>query len=77
MATLAIGDIHGNLRALDDLPRQIGPEAGGGVPWSFSGTTSTEDAIRRAAFSHGVLSAIRQLDGPIFQSARNDPREAG
>jgi serine/threonine protein phosphatase 1 len=53
MATIAIGDIHGNLPALDDLLGQIGGEAGKGDTIVFLG-----DYIDRGPDTKGCVEAI-------------------
>lgn len=56
MSTYAIGDIHGNLAALDSLLRQIGPELGPGDVLVFLG-----DYIDRGAHSKGCIERIVRL----------------
>lgn len=53
MATLAIGDIHGNLAALTDLLDQVSSEAGRGDTVVFLG-----DYIDRGPDSRGCIEAI-------------------
>jgi serine/threonine protein phosphatase 1 len=53
MSTIAIGDVHGNLLALDDLLGQIGREAGDGDTVVFLG-----DYIDRGADTKGCVEAI-------------------
>lgn len=56
MAVIAVGDIHGNLRALDDLLRQVTPEIGSGDTLVFLG-----DYIDRGPDSKGCLERILDL----------------
>jgi serine/threonine protein phosphatase 1 len=53
MATIAVGDIHGNLPALDDLLGQVGGEVGAGDGVVFLG-----DYIDRGPSSKGCVEAI-------------------
>ena len=53
MATIAIGDIHGNLPALKDLLAQLGPEVTAGDAVVFLG-----DYIDRGPDSRGCVDAI-------------------
>ena len=53
MATIAIGDIHGNLHALSDLLEQVRDEVGEGDTVVFLG-----DYIDRGADSRGCVDAI-------------------
>lgn len=56
MATIAIGDIHGNCRALDDLLKQIEPELTDDDTVVFLG-----DYIDRGPDSRGCIDAILRL----------------
>ena len=57
MATISIGDIHGNLSALDDVLNQLRREVETGDTVVFLG-----DYIDRGMFSyHGVLRSVLQL----------------
>jgi len=56
MAVIAIGDIHGNLRALDDLLRQVTPEVGRDDTIVFLG-----DYIDRGPDSRGCIERILDL----------------
>ena len=58
MATLAIGDIHGNLAALDELLGRIRGEAGRGDTVVFLG-----DYIDRGPDSRGCIEAILDFRG--------------
>jgi serine/threonine protein phosphatase 1 len=53
MATIAVGDIHGNLRALDDLLMKIAGEVGDGDDVVFLG-----DYVDRGPDSKGCVDAI-------------------
>jgi hypothetical protein len=57
MATIAIGDIHGNAEALADLLGQLRGELD-------PGDTGLDTS------AHGVLTAMRLPDGRVFQSPR-------
>jgi hypothetical protein len=46
MAIIAIGDVHGNIRALNDLLTQLEREIGSDDTSSSWATTSTEEPIR-------------------------------
>ncbi|HET9371070.1 MAG TPA: hypothetical protein VFO19_12510 [Vicinamibacterales bacterium] len=63
MTTVAIGDIHGNRRALDDLRLKLQP--GAEAPEHPRRATVGIDTI-----SHGVLTALCWPDRAVFQSAR-------
>lgn len=56
MATIAIGDIHGNRPALDDLLAQLHPEVGRGDTVVFLG-----DYIDRGPDSRGCIDAILEF----------------
>jgi serine/threonine protein phosphatase 1 len=56
MAVIAVGDIHGNLRALDDLLNQVAPEVGSGETIVFLG-----DYIDRGPDSKGCIERILDL----------------
>ena len=83
MATIAIGDIHGNLAALFDLLGQLRHEVGGEDVVVFHWNNAELDAdgwprpkivgntIGIDTISHGVLTAIRMPDRQVFQSARH------
>src|SRR5579872_6140200 len=53
MAVIAVGDIHGNLRALDDLLNRVGAEAGSGDTVVFLG-----DYVDRGSDSKGCIERI-------------------
>jgi serine/threonine protein phosphatase 1 len=56
MAVIAVGDIHGNLRALDDLLGEVTPEIGSGDTIVFLG-----DYIDRGPDSKGCIERILDL----------------
>jgi len=56
MAVIAVGDIHGNLSALDDLLDQVGSEIGSGDTIVFLG-----DYIDRGPDSRGCIERILDL----------------
>ena len=56
MAVIAVGDIHGNLRALDDLLDRLTPEIGGGDTLVFLG-----DYIDRGPDAKGCIERILEL----------------
>lgn len=58
MATIAVGDIHGNLAALDDLLGQIRGEVGAGDAVVFLG-----DYIDRGPDTRGCVDAILEFRG--------------
>lgn len=65
MAVFAIGDIHGNLRALNDLLDQVTPEMGSGDTLIFLG-----DFIDRGPETRGCIERILELrrttTGPVI-----------
>ena len=60
MATFAIGDVHGNLRALDDLLGQLRRESGAGDTVVFLG-----DYIDRGPDSLGSVASILQFQREV------------
>jgi serine/threonine protein phosphatase 1 len=56
MATIAIGDIHGNLAALEDLLGQLAPDLTTGDTLVFLG-----DYIDRGPHSRGCIDRILEL----------------
>jgi len=60
MATIAIGDIHGNLPALDDLLRQIRPDGVEGNVFVFLG-----DYIDGGSQSRGCVDAILRFQHEV------------
>jgi hypothetical protein len=84
MAAIAIGDIHGNIAALDDVLDLIAPEVSAGdiVVYGHWGNTLVDadgwprPRIRKRtigidSIKHGVLTAYRLPDGAVFQSRRH------
>jgi serine/threonine protein phosphatase 1 len=60
MATIAVGDIHGNLAALDDLLVQIRDECGRGDAIVFLG-----DSIDRGRDARGCIDAILEFQRTV------------
>ena len=60
MATIAIGDIHGNLAALNDLLEQVSREIAGGDTVVFLG-----DYIDRGSESKGCVDAILRFEREV------------
>ena len=68
MATIAIGDVHGNLPALDDLLRTLEgrPRSSEGVDWSRRVAHRTAAAVRPSATAvHRAPHLLRQTAAPF------------
>jgi hypothetical protein len=67
MATVAVGDIHGNLPALTDLLDRIRPEIGDGDTVVFLG-----DYIDRGPASKGCIDAILGFEREVRARVMNN-----